>query len=213
MAQPSIRRFIQELEQVRDKTLQAMMRFQLELGIKIQAQTQDNIKATFGRGRGPRSELTQRAYGSTARRAGRGGGLFQSVNLERTQGGAVTVSVGGPGVPYAAIHEFGGTVLPVTAKFLTIPFQPKYAGARAGEFNLQFGVDPAWGRVLVRAGARQGVDGLYEDSDIAYVLRRSATIPPRPYFQPAVEKVTQNESVRETMRRLIGRSKLNVEVT
>lgn len=212
MPDPTITSFLQELAQIRDASVRAVMHFQLQLAMKIQAQTQDNIKATFGKGKGPRSPITERAYGATARRSGRGGGLFQSVNLERDSSGAATVSVGGPGVPYAAIHEFGGTVRPVSSKFLTIPFAARYAGTRARESDLSYGVDPVWGRVLARAGAAPSADGAYEESDIAFLLRRQARIPARPYFAPAIEKVTAQPSVRKVMQDLIGRQKLNVEV-
>jgi phage gpG-like protein len=206
----SISQFFEKLREVENQTLREMMRFQLELGLKIQNQVRENIKATFGKGRGSKSEITERAYGSTARRAGRGGNLFQSVALERSTDGSVTVSAGGPGVPYAAIHEKGGVIRPVRAKFLTIPFQPKYAGTRAREHDLYFDFDEEWGPVLRQE--TYGRSSRSEESTIAFLLRRKATIPARPYFQPAVDKVTADQSVKDVMVRLIGRSSLEVSV-
>jgi phage gpG-like protein len=89
------------------------------------------------------------------------------------------VSVGPRNVSYAAIHEFGGTIRPVNAKYLAIPVTKaaRYAGSPR-----RFG-----GRLHFQTVAGGGalVD---EDGDIQYSLKRSVTIPARPYVRPAVDE-------------------------
>lgn len=85
------------------------------------------------------------------------------------------VLIGSFGVPYAAIHEFGGTIRPKRAQYLTIPLGPKYKGRFASQFNLKavkmknnlFLVDP-------------------ETGEAGYVLKKSVTLRARPYLNPAV---------------------------
>lgn len=207
-----MQQFFRDLEAAQDKVERATLRFQFDLATKIADQTQKNIKRIFGQKEGaPRSEITLRAQGRTGRSSGRGGGLLGSVALERTTDGGVQVSVGGPGVPYAAIHEMGGVVTPKASLFLTIPFQPKYQGTRASEHELYFSVDEKWGPVLLVEswGKRKGAP---TEKNIAFLLRKRARIPARPYLAPAVAKVTQEPEVRAMMRRLLKTDKIEVNV-
>ena len=89
------------------------------------------------------------------------------------------VSIGPRNVQYGAIHEFGGTITPKNSKFLAIPVTraAKYAGSPrrfTGKLHFQ----------LV-AGGGALVD---EQGDIQYSLKRSVTIPARPYIRPAVDE-------------------------
>jgi phage gpG-like protein len=89
------------------------------------------------------------------------------------------VSVGPRNVQYAAIHEFGGTIRPVNAKYLAIPVTKaaRYAGSPrrfGGKLHAQ-----------MVAGGGALVD---ENGDIQYALKKSVTIPARPYVRPAVDE-------------------------
>ena len=80
----------------------------------------------------------------------------------------------GSNLVYAAIHEFGGTIYPVRARYLTIPF-PGVKG-RARDYENTF---IAKNIIFQRLGNR--IRPLF-------VLKESVTIPARPYLRPAVEE-------------------------
>lgn len=202
MIEASVKQFLKELSEIEDNFNRQVRRFQLDLAMQVLKQAQENIKKNFGSGRGQKSPITEMSYGNSARGAGRGGALMRSGNIE-AEGSRVNVSFGGPGVPYAAIHEEGGVIVPKSAKFLTIPFSSRTRGARAREFDLKYAVDPVWGRVLkFRGASRKG------DQQIAFLLRKKSTIPARPYLQPAVDKVTADPYVQAMMLRLLGRKSI-----
>ena len=101
-----------------------------------------------------------------------GGGSFSIVLRAGTPDGGR--------VPYARIHEEGGTIRPKRGRFLKIPVGPALTGAgvsrlppgRNGDFRF---VPTPRGGVLV------GRDG-----KVWYVLRREVRIPARPYLAPAL---------------------------
>ncbi len=73
------------------------------------------------------------------------GKLADSVKYEVTDSAdsvTATISAGGPGVPYAGVHEYGGTVstqrvtLPVTARSLQFQDGSFHASARAHAINI-----------------------------------------------------------------------------
>lgn len=205
-ATADMRAFFRDLAKAKDGMTRAIMQFHFEVATAIQAQAQENVKAMFGptKGGAPRSPLTLRAMGTSGRRQGRGGGLLQSIRIERESNGTLVVVAGGVGVPYAAIHEFGGVIRPRTARYLTIPFWPRYAGRRAREFeNLHYDVDEEWGPVLrTNEGSVEDPD----DRDIAFLLRRQARIPKRPFLAPAVRTATSAPEIRRRMQVLFGRT-------
>ena len=206
----SVDEFFKELREVEDTVQRSALRFQLQLAQRILYRAQDNIKKNFGSGTGDKSPITVRAYGSSGRRSGRGGGLFNSGMIQRTSNGELTVSFGGPGVPYAGIHEFGGRIKPKHGKYLTLPNAPEYAGTRAKEHDLSFAFDAEKGAVLVERGAKPSSDGTFLDDQIAYLLRRSVRIPKRAYFQPAVDEATGDQDVRDLMMKYFGGHNLRV---
>lgn len=221
---PSIIRFLAELKETESGIEQAIKRFQLSLGLAILKQVQTNIKAAFGKdrvadGHPGKSAITERGYGGSARRGGRGGGLFGSAELA-VRDGQVTVTVGGPGAPYAAIHETGGVITPKRAQWLTLPFNARFAGTRAREHDLRFarGVKtdvPGFeeiGAALILRGARQRRDGFVAASRIGYILAKRVTIPARPYFQPAVDAVIRGPGLRRQMAEHLGRVRIEVKV-
>lgn len=186
----SMKDFFKELRAVQDKSLRELLQLRYVVAQRILEEAQENVKANFGGGNV--SEITLRARGSSARRSGRGGGLLGSGHLERGSNGAIDVVFGGPGVPYAAIHEYGGVIRPKNSRFLTIPFAPQYSGKRAREFSLKMGFDPEHGRVLKTTGG-----------EIAYLLRERVTIPERPYLKPARDKVAKDKIISAMLKRMM----------
>ena len=93
--------------------------------------------------------------------------------------GETAVTIGPRNVKYAAIHEFGGTITPKNAQFLAIPVtnEARYAGSPRrfpGQLHAQ-----------MAGGGGALID---ENGDIQYALKRSVTIPARPYVRPAVDE-------------------------
>jgi len=84
-------------------------------------------------------------------------------------------------VPYARIHEEGGTIRPKSGRFLKIPVGPALTGA---------GVARGGGKSGLHFIAR-GAGGLLADAEgrIWFVLKPSVRIPARPYLRPALDAV------------------------
>jgi len=125
----------------------------------------------------------------------RSGHLRNSIRhtVERGQGGpemhlSAGGRFGGNDVRYARIHELGGTIRPQRAKSLAIPLPAAKTGAgvsgRPGprDFpDLQFMPSKNPRNVGILA-TPAGVP--------MFVLRRSVTIPARPYLRPALDQST-----------------------
>lgn len=165
-----------ETNLIKKKLLQ--VRFSIANEIKIEAK--QNVTDTFGRG-----------SGNTARTAGRSGALRDSIDTAFFSDGSVGVEAGGPGVPYAAIQEFGGTITPKNVNWLTIPLSQRFFGRRASEFNDLFFINL---RNVDKYGHPMGmlIDRTTEDA--AYLLLKETRIPARPYLQPAVDKVVGDKN-------------------
>lgn len=160
------------------------------------------VKRNFGRG-----------SNKSARLKGRSGALMRSLELDRLGEGVIVVSAGGPGVPYAAIHEEGTvgaggerpSIVPKPPRqWLTIPLKDQYVGRRAPEF--------AGKLFFVRAGSnallleRKG-------GEAAYLLVRRTDIKARPYLAPAAADAAKNETIMAQVKEVYGQSSLPFEVT
>lgn len=99
--------------------------------------------------------------------------LARSIHIEVIESNRVRVEVAiGTDLEYAAIHEFGGLILPKKAKFLAIPIGDLVGSPRLHDLNV--------------ATTRSGQYILVDQSGRAqYLLRRSVQIPARPYMRPA----------------------------
>lgn len=99
----------------------------------------------------------------------------------------------GSKVPYARIHEEGGTIRPKSARVLTIPVtaQAQKAGSPrsfGGDLHFRF----SGGRPL----------GLFDPvGKMQYVAKDSVTIPARPYLEPALKK-SEKEIIRIFTKRM-----------
>lgn len=123
----------------------------------------------------------------------RTGALLNSVYKKVTiQGGAVIGEVGTQGVPYARIHEMGGTIFPVNKKFLAIPAEdnrnadgsPKLTTADLmGAYAKQTFIHNGIIFLATQQGKGKNMSSV---STPMFYLKKSVTIPQRPYIQPAI---------------------------
>lgn len=105
--------------------------------------------------------------------------IFYEVDMK--EGGGV-LTVGTRGVPYAAIHEFGGVIRPVRARWLTIPIAPWAKYRRASDFNLI-----RIGRLLVDPDKLGSGDTIPQDAK-GFFLARQATIRAKRYFGRSIDE-------------------------
>jgi len=90
----------------------------------------------------------------------------------------------GPDVPYAAIHEYGGIIRPVRRKWLAIPLP--IARTAAGVSRYQTPRDVPGLRFML---SKRGNALLVDKKGVPwYVLKKSVSIPKRPYLLPALLK-------------------------
>jgi len=138
---------------------------------------------------------------------------MRSLELERVGEGVLVVQAGGPGVPYAAVHELGtvgkgGEIPSIVPKpprqWLTIPQKDAYVGRRAGEFKGEL--------FFIKAGT---IAFLIErqTGDAAYLLVRRVDIKARPYLAPAAADAAKDEVIKQQLTDVFGSSKMPYEVT
>lgn len=123
----------------------------------------------------------------------RTGALLNSVGSTKQviigSDGTVTGQIGSEGIPYNAIHEFGGIVKAVNKQFLAIPTEEnrKADGSpivTTGELRTMQKLGLAFiakGTIFQKASS--GKDAL---ATPMFLLRKSVTIPARPYLRPAL---------------------------
>jgi phage gpG-like protein len=115
----------------------------------------------------------------------RSGKLLNSWTKDvRDDGGFIYGELKSEGVPYAAIHEYGGTIVPKNKQYLTIPSEfnrrpdglPKLTTA-----DLMGGL----GKSFIRNGVIFLQEGKNKITPMFY-LKKSVDIPARPYLATAV---------------------------
>ena len=93
-------------------------------------------------------------------------------------------------VPYARIHEHGGTITPKRSRYLTIPLdaaktQDRAQGAtRAGA---RF-----WPNTYVRRSKAGNLLIFSQTGEPLFLLKQRVTIPARPYVAPAIAKIRKS---------------------
>lgn len=109
-------------------------------------------------------------------------GASKKVTIESD--GSVTGEIGPQGVPYAAIHEYGGTIVPKTAGALTIPTSEN----RRPDGLPRVPTNRLSSRAFARNGILFDVDGTGNSQRLTpmFILKDSVTIPARPYLAPAL---------------------------
>lgn len=86
-------------------------------------------------------------------------------------------------VTLARVHEYGMTITPKRAKFLTIPLIPAAKGKRAGDFNDLFpmGLDKGGNGVLARDKGNGEIEAVF-------ALVKSVKIPERSFLRTGFDK-------------------------
>jgi phage gpG-like protein len=131
----------------------------------------------------------------------RTGALLNSVGSTKKvieeKDGEITGQIGTQGIPYARIHEFGGTVKPVNKQFLAIPTDENRRADGSPE------VSTARLMVLQKLGLSFIHNGVIfmkilgnKQPKPMFILRKSVNIPARPYIRPALA-AKQEQIMRE----------------
>lgn len=107
-------------------------------------------------------------------------------------GNTVVGEMSSAGVPYAAIHEFGGTIV-AKGKALAIPLEENRRPDGSPKITIQelFGglgskVFTTKGGVVMLASAAGKKGGKYTKLTPMFVFKKSVTIPAHPYVRPAL---------------------------
>ena len=124
----------------------------------------------------------------------RSGILRRSIGTEIREDGAEG-RVGPQGIPYGRIHELGGEVRPVRARYLTIPLDAAktpagVARGRATDFKNTFFRRSAAGNLILFMQQGKGIVPLF-------VLKQRVRIPARPYLAPVM--VARQGEIAETL--------------
>ena len=133
----------------------------------------------FAKGMGPTGPWKE------GRRAGDQGGktLYDTGRLAGSisgQGSLISSDVEvrlGTRVKYARIHQEGGVIKPVNAKWLTVPVEASRR-KKARDYEDAFVIMGSHGPLLVRKKGK----GKNEKLVILYALKKSVTMPARPYM-------------------------------
>lgn len=189
------RRNILAMQYEPDEIKVRFARFSYAMAEEFRARVIRNIDDTFGARAKNASKAQVRKM--SARKLGSSGNLRNSVALTAIGPYTFRVTVGNEQVPYATIHEYGGMIYPVRAKWLTIPasnkggqldfFNEITSGHRAREFDLFRVGKGLYFRSPHRQAKRRG-----EVGELAYLLAKQAKMPPRPYFRPAAQSLEQD---------------------
>lgn len=97
----------------------------------------------------------------------------------------------GSNLAYAAIHEFGGTIRPRSARALTIPISPLAARKRARDFQGAFIVKTMGGQAFlaIKKGEEGGSGKRAERIELLYLLKKQVTLRARHYVSNALKDV------------------------
>ena len=101
--------------------------------------------------------------------------------------------------PYAAIQEYGGTITPRTAQFLTIPIGEALTGVGVARFTAREIIgSPGLGGFKGTFFAKGVLFGSRGAGDIVplFALKRSVTLPARPYMSRGLSEVSDQVHTR-----------------
>jgi phage gpG-like protein len=201
------RKNIERLQSEPDEMMVRFARFSYALAEEFRARVIRNIDDTFGARAKNASKAQVRKM--SGRKLGASGNLRNSVMLTSSGPFSFRVTVGNEQVPYASIHEYGGTIYPRRAKWLTIPasnkggnldfFNEITSGHRAREFDLFRVGRGLFFRSEHRQARRRGLEG-----SLAYLLAKQATIPARPYFRPAIASLENDVEFQQRQLLIAG---------
>lgn len=160
---PEDKRRLEKFLKESPKKIYKSLRFSLnDIGDRIEGQAKKNTdEAHFG--------LFQEGH------------LRRSINKRPVEGLSVTV---GTNLVYARIHDQGGVIKPVKAKYLTIPLgNMKRAKKGAGLFFIK---SKKGNKLLVRKKGK-GIEPMF-------LLKDQVTIPKRPYLTNAFKDVVNKQA-------------------
>jgi len=129
---------------------------------------------------------TQQFTGRNGRRLS--GQLLNSIfsGVERTGPNTYESFVGTRGIPYGAIHEFGGTIKPVRAKNLWIPHHANTRRMTPREFMALKRANPSEYFLNDKVAGRWISKNPNRLMPLFFLTKQSV-IPERPYLRPAIE--------------------------
>lgn len=104
------------------------------------------------------------------------------------------IEMGSFGIPYARIHEFGGTITPVTKQWLTIPTE-QFKNQRARDLPNLFFVQKSASKAMLFQKSGDGPPVL------AFNLRKRVEIKAKPYLAPAIQ--TQRDRAIEILQKAV----------
>lgn len=132
-------------------------------------------------------EEARKKYGESGLHV-RTGALKSSIvalPIEREEHCITGKVVAGQKLRYARIQEYGGTIKPKKAKFLAIPLNAVKTAAGVARFSPREAAAAGYPHTFVRSGVLFGKQG--DQVVPLFALRRSVTLPARPYMRPALE--------------------------
>ena len=134
----------------------------------------------------------------------RTGALSRSIVPGKVERGAASVTgrvLAGQGLPYARIHEYGGEIKPVHGQFLAIPLDAVKTQAGVARFGPRQAESQGW-KTFFAGGAIMGKQPGDAEATPLFALKRSVTMPARPYFAPGIrDKKTE---VQNALARALG---------
>lgn len=201
MAHITITEWVQMMREEVDKAKKRQEQLLFDIASFVLKRAKYHARVNFGRG-----------PGKTARTKGRSGALMRSIEMVRVDPKTFQINAGGPGVPYAAIHELGTKgkggqlpdIVPKNAGALTIPLLGQYVGRRAREFDLVIAKKKGSKFSFLKENRKGG--------KYAYLLLFQVSIPARPYIQPAINDLTNEVELTNRIRVLFGTSKFPYEI-
>lgn len=166
-----------------------LARYILSLGNTVERGTLKALVATSVAAEGDAKKNSTREFTG---RGGRtlGGTLLSNIfsGLEAGQGRFPDIVVGVRTVPYAAIHEFGGTIKPVKAKKLWLPVYANAGKMTPREFVNLMIQDPEEYHLFPGMAAKRDANDSWTP---LFYLRDEVRIPERPYLRPALASAVE----------------------
>lgn len=169
------------------------LRLQLEISRRVRAEIDEQGSSIGERSSSARIGSRSGALADALMPGGRGNHTERVINDD---GLAITTGIDADLIPYAAIHEYGGTIEPRSAGALTIPVSAEAVKALADADGDIRSLDLVVVRTVSGQAALARKRG--ETLDIMFLLVRSVTIPARPFWNPGVEEWTRSDLPRFT---------------
>jgi len=124
------------------------------------------------------------------------GSVGKSKKVKEDADGIIVGEIGLKGVPYASIREFGGVIKPKNALALTIPTEENMR--RDGLPKLTAQEIMKSGRGFIHNGIMfqkkfkvEKGKSLKEEVTAMFILKKSVTVPARPYLRPAIAQTQE----------------------